>query len=594
MSKFWLELSWMKLIFSSMGVLVLMTVTSTKSLANTDESRVSSPLTPSAETSTTNNSETTQITPVTEIVAPSSQRSPVSQSIINDSDPDDSDSSISQVNSVSQLSDVRPTDWAFQALQSLVERYGCIEGYPDKTYRGNRALSRYEFVAGLNACADQITKLIAAKTANSVTKEDLETLRRLTEEFSPEIAQLRGRIDVVEKRIAQLQASQFSTTTVLRSELETVVGGVLAGNNVVTKKPAPEVITFQDRVRLLLNSSFFGTDQLRVTLATGTIANVGGTRSGLFGTTDGRTSDNASPAFSQNNLQISGIRYQFLATKNTQVNIFAQSDGAFEIGLTGPINPYFEGSAANAISRYARRNMVYDYGDTGAGIAVLQKLGKQFELGLEYTSINGNDPTPNNGLFQGRYVALGQLSYFTPKSNFRVALTYANTYSPPNTTGQTGTNFGPVIGSNLANSTVAGTGTVGNLYGIETLYRVNPKFAINGWVGYSAHRYLGYGDGQVWDWGVGLGFPDLLSKGSLGGIFVGMEPRLSGLSRNVDLGAGAGRFDKNVSLHIEGFYQYQLTDNIAITPGVIWITAEDFNASNPSSVVGWVRTTFKF
>lgn len=571
-----------------------MTVTSTKSLANTDESRVSSPLTPSAETSTTNNSETTQITPVTEIVAPSSQRSPVSQSIINDSDPDDSDSSISQVNSVSQLSDVRPTDWAFQALQSLVERYGCIEGYPDKTYRGNRALSRYEFVAGLNACADQITKLIAAKTANSVTKEDLETLRRLTEEFSPEIAQLRGRIDVVEKRIAQLQASQFSTTTVLRSELETVVGGVLAGNNVVTKKPAPEVITFQDRVRLLLNSSFFGTDQLRVTLATGTIANVGGTRSGLFGTTDGRTSDNASPAFSQNNLQISGIRYQFLATKNTQVNIFAQSDGAFEIGLTGPINPYFEGSAANAISRYARRNMVYDYGDTGAGIAVLQKLGKQFELGLEYTSINGNDPTPNNGLFQGRYVALGQLSYFTPKSNFRVALTYANTYSPPNTTGQTGTNFGPVIGSNLANSTVAGTGTVGNLYGIETLYRVNPKFAINGWVGYSAHRYLGYGDGQVWDWGVGLGFPDLLSKGSLGGIFVGMEPRLSGLSRNVDLGAGAGRFDKNVSLHIEGFYQYQLTDNIAITPGVIWITAEDFNASNPSSVVGWVRTTFKF
>ncbi|MBD1842973.1 hypothetical protein H6F89_06020, partial [Cyanobacteria bacterium FACHB-63] len=37
-----------------------------------------------------------------------------------------------QVTSVSQLSDVRPTDWAFQALQSLVERYGCIAGYPDR------------------------------------------------------------------------------------------------------------------------------------------------------------------------------------------------------------------------------------------------------------------------------------------------------------------------------------------------------------------------------------------------------------------------------------------------------------------------------
>ena len=59
---------------------------------------------------------------------------------------------LEQVTSVSQFSDVQPTDWAFQALQSLVERYGCIAGYPNGTYRGNRALTRYEFAAGLNAC----------------------------------------------------------------------------------------------------------------------------------------------------------------------------------------------------------------------------------------------------------------------------------------------------------------------------------------------------------------------------------------------------------------------------------------------------------
>ena len=50
------------------------------------------------------------------------------------------DVALESVTSVSQLSDVKPTDWAFQALQSLVERYGCIAGYPDKTYRGNRAM----------------------------------------------------------------------------------------------------------------------------------------------------------------------------------------------------------------------------------------------------------------------------------------------------------------------------------------------------------------------------------------------------------------------------------------------------------------------
>ena len=61
------------------------------------------------------------------------------------------------VSSVSQLSDVRPTDWAFTALQSLVERYGCIAGYPDSTFRGKQATSRYEFAAGLNACLDNWT-----------------------------------------------------------------------------------------------------------------------------------------------------------------------------------------------------------------------------------------------------------------------------------------------------------------------------------------------------------------------------------------------------------------------------------------------------
>ncbi|MDD1426634.1 S-layer homology domain-containing protein, partial [Dolichospermum sp. ST_sed9] len=45
---------------------------------------------------------------------------------------------LAQVTSVSQLSDVQPTDWAFSALQSLVERYGCVAGYPNGTFRGNR------------------------------------------------------------------------------------------------------------------------------------------------------------------------------------------------------------------------------------------------------------------------------------------------------------------------------------------------------------------------------------------------------------------------------------------------------------------------
>ena len=91
---------------------------------------------------------------------------------------------MAQVTSVSQFSDVQPTDWAFQALQSLVERYGCIAGYPNGTYRGNRAMTRYEFAAGLNACLNRVNELIAAATRDLLTREDLITLQRLQSEFS--------------------------------------------------------------------------------------------------------------------------------------------------------------------------------------------------------------------------------------------------------------------------------------------------------------------------------------------------------------------------------------------------------------------------
>ena len=122
---------------------------------------------------------------------------------------DANESVLDQVTSVSQLSDVKPTDWAFQSLQSLVERYGCIVGYPDKTFRGNRALTRYEFAAGVNACLDRVNELIAAGTANLVKKEDLVALQKMQEEFATELAVLRGRMGTLEVRRQRWRSSSF-------------------------------------------------------------------------------------------------------------------------------------------------------------------------------------------------------------------------------------------------------------------------------------------------------------------------------------------------------------------------------------------------
>jgi hypothetical protein len=51
-----------------------------------------------------------------------------------------------------------------------------IAGYPDGTYRGERALTRCEFATGLNAAIDRVNELIAAGLADAVTREDLATL----------------------------------------------------------------------------------------------------------------------------------------------------------------------------------------------------------------------------------------------------------------------------------------------------------------------------------------------------------------------------------------------------------------------------------
>ena len=151
---------------------------------------------------------------------------------VKDESLNETDTPIEAVTSVSQLTDVKPTDWAFQALQSLVERYGCIAGYPDKTFKGNRAITRYEFAAGLNSCMDRINDLISASTADAVKKSGLETLRKLQEQFAAELTALRGRVDSLEGKVATLQKQQFSTTTKLSGQVWINMTGAFTGSPV--------------------------------------------------------------------------------------------------------------------------------------------------------------------------------------------------------------------------------------------------------------------------------------------------------------------------------------------------------------------------
>jgi len=123
---------------------------------------------------------------------------------------------MAQVTPTTDLSDVKPTDWAYLALQSLRKRYGILAGYRDGTFRGNRALTRYEFAAGLN-------QMIEAGLKNKVSRDDMVTLQRLQDEFTGELTALRGRVDTVEASTAQLEADQFSTTTLVLADFVVTV-----------------------------------------------------------------------------------------------------------------------------------------------------------------------------------------------------------------------------------------------------------------------------------------------------------------------------------------------------------------------------------
>jgi hypothetical protein len=475
---------------------------------------------------------------------------------------------VSQVTSVSQLSDVQPGDWAFQALQSLVERYGCIAGYPNGTFRGNRALSRYEFAAGLNACLDRVNELIATATADLTTKQDLATIQKLQEEFSAELVTLRGRVDTVEAKTAELEANQFSTTTKLQGQVVAVVSDVLTNKKVNGADIPGKNTTLAARTRLEFVSSFTGKDTLLARLESNNInsPNINTPEGNLF-----FASSNPS-----NNFSIATLSYTFPVSKNTQVKLIATGGAADDV--TSTVNLFDGDGAFGAVSTFGTRNPIYgQLGDKG--IAVNHQFGDKIALSLGYLSSTANNPTPGNGLFDGNYGALAQLTV-KPSDRTSLGLTYINSYNQPLLTC-----------SNAATSDIvlSGENFSSNSYGVQASLGISQKFVLGGWAGYTNSKVLTTkGEVDTFNYAVTLGFPDLGKKGNLAGVIVGMEPKVT--SSNV---VGVTK-DPNTSYHIEGFYQYKLSDNITLTPAVIWLTAPDHNDNNDNVVIGALRTTFSF
>lgn len=470
-----------------------------------------------------------------------------------------SDDVMAQVTSVSQLSDVQPTDWAFQALQSLVERYGCIAGYPDGTYRGNRALTRYEFAAGLNACLDRVNELIAAGLADKVSREDLAVLQRLQEEFAAELATLRGRVDALEARTAELEANQFSTTTKLGGEVVFLTPFVIDQDDQFSDQA-----TFGYRARLNFDTSFTGEDRLRTRLEAEEIIGFEGDQLGF------QAGGNSGGSF-----ELDDFIYSFPVGEFAEVVVGANGLD-IDNDFSDSISP-LDSSGSGAISEFADpRQYEQAFPGSGAGIggSFLIIDNDDFGLSLDagYVADDPASPAEQEGLFNGSYAGMAQFTFTSDLID--AGIMYSHSFAVD------GDEFDQGVYGSLG-----GTPAVANTYGGQINFKINDTFEIGGGVAYSFVRQIGAADDfELWSYQGTLAINDLLGDGNLLGVLVGVPSYTRDLRDDTT----------DTAILAEVFYRYYISDNIHVTPSFIVNTDPLNDDNNDTTFIGALRTTFKF
>ncbi len=548
--------------------------------------------------------------------------------------------SMNQVTSVTQLSDVQPRDWAFQALQSLVEKYGCVVGYPDGTFRGQRAMTRYELAAGLKACLDQVNEAIAAATADMATQEDVATLQRLMEEFAAELAMVRGRIDNLEGRVAQLAGRQFSATTKLQGLAFFNVTGATAGADVRVEAQSlatplnlrraarnsetqrPVVLKVTDNPEITLSNvtwlswvtSFSGKDLLVTQLVAGNGNSPANyfTSAGLYNTFGVPFTDQtSSPEIGSNNIILREFFYEFPVSDNVRlvvgprVNWYRYFDNnVFTVFLTGA-------GTFNSLGSTLTNTL-----DRGSGVIGLWRMNDHLAFRFGYLGENteflpaefgfNTSANPRKGWLSGTNTLTAELTY-SPSKNANIRLLYNRSTSDPNTPildengNLTGIGIGGATGEPIYGVADDGFGgsikpAYGNTFGVSVDWRITPRFGGFGRYGYGnvqirpQDRDRDGGEINSQAFQIGLAFPDLGKRGALGTLSLVMP--FDVLEGRQFLAAGGG--NGGTQYDLEMTYYLPLNANIAIVPALYWIFNPNNFDNNPTIFVGNLRTQFNF
>ena len=543
-----------------------------------------------------------------------------------------------QIEQATQALEVKPGDWAYQTLQALSTKYSC-----GNTPAGNKILSREEFATSLNGCVQSIEQLVARRKPRraikkrrpsapqmvappaaapemispppepapivappepqieqeeSISQQDLDRLKGLIQSFNAELQGIDSRVQALDDSVTKLKAQAFSTTTKLNGEaIFTLSGYGGRGTGIGANGSTGNILG--DRVRLNFDTSFTGKDLLRTRLQSRNITSFNAGVTGSNMTRLGYDGGDAVGGTFSNSTAVSQLKYNFPISAQTKV--ITQVVGAEFNDEYYNFNPVLESSGNGALSRFGRFNPIYRLSNDGAQLGVDHSFSKELGLVVAYAAPIANSASSTAqgaGIFNGSNVFFGQVR-ITPTEALNLGLAYARSYHT------NGTNLSGGTGSTIADNPFAGIATSANHYSFLASYKLSPGFVFSGWAGFTeaTRENAAGGNASMSNYAVSLAFPDFGQKGNALAFVVGIPPKLntrngSGLgaanATGVNTATGASVGNPNTSYHIEALYRVKLSDNLAITPGLILITNPEHNSANPTEYVGTIRSTFRF
>lgn len=432
-----------------------------------------------------------------------------------------------QVTSISSFSDVQPSDWAYQSLSSLVKSTGCKNG----NFDGTRSISRYEAAAVLNACLENVSEVN-------------DSGRRLLEEFSPELATIRGRVESLEAKVGDFGGAQFSTTTKVGGESNFFIGSRVYDKDCAT---CNEAVHMQYTTLINAITSFNGDDALKFEVEAGNAS----TASDIVTDTGVSTADNAlrvknlyyTRPFGELLVAV-GPLFEMDALVSTTTSSYS-NEGLFHGWWYGP-------------NQYARHPKD---GAPGAAISYISENG--FNAGISYIAFGGADSTLGVGTKEGYDLTTFSAGY--DGSNWGGGLIYTLYENPEDILG-----YAALGASNYGDPSI---------FGVGAYWNITDKFDISVGVDFVDPDYSNYETLESWSVGADYDFgPGTLS---------------AGVANVIDYSTSGDQEDAGTAYEV--YYTYPVSDYITLKPMVM------VHSLGESGGTKWIddttfalETTFKF